>query len=338
MTLPLQARSGDSGDRSRVHPRSMLRVALCASALLQPAAVAVATKCSVMEHGAKGDGKALDSRAIASAITACDHVVFPAGKQFLTGTITLRSGLTLEVEGTILGAAGHILTPPTNPNLPPSPYEGEGGYQDYGHSHWADALLHGDSVSDVTIMGSGTLDGNGALGTGEPHKKDSGKGCKAFGLVRSTGITIRGVTIKDGGWFSILATDCEHLLISGVTIHAARDAIDIMGCRHVFMVSTHRPQQPLATTILGGLRSHTEWRCAVGAHANFGRRGRRREVRLRLVRGQAARLVQRDRGELRRRLRLQRPAVRLRDARRLSRLSFWQARALVSAVASRFHC
>ena len=101
----------------------MLRVALFASALLQPAAVAVATKCSVMEHGAKGDGKALDSRAIASAITACDHVVFPAGKQFLTGTITLRSGLTLEVEGTILGAAGHILTPPTNPNLPPSPYE-----------------------------------------------------------------------------------------------------------------------------------------------------------------------------------------------------------------------
>ena len=213
--------------------------ALVASALLQPAAVAVATKCSVMEHGAKGDGKALDSRAIASAITACDHVVFPAGRQFLTGTITLRSGLTLEVEGTILGAAGHILTPPTNPNLPPSPYEGEGGYQDYGHSHWADALLHGDSVSDVTIMGSGTLDGNGALGTGEPHKKDSGKGCKAFGLVRSTGITIRGVTIKDGGWFSILATDCEHLLISGVTIHAARDAIDIMGCRHVFMEHMH---------------------------------------------------------------------------------------------------
>ena len=104
------------------------------------------------EHGAKGDGVTLDSAAIASAIAACDHVVFPVGGRFLTGTIRLRTGLTLEVEGAILGASGHILTPPRNPFLVPSNYEKDGGFQDYGHSHWADSLLFGDSVSDVTIM------------------------------------------------------------------------------------------------------------------------------------------------------------------------------------------
>ena len=198
-----------------------------------PAGSDSSTKCDVMDYGAVGDGAAVDTAAIAKAIEACEHVVFPAGKQFLTGTITLRSHLTLEVNGDILGAVGHIQKPPKNPFLPKTPFEPSGGYQDYGHSHWADSLLHGDSVFNVTVMGSGTIDGNGALGQGEPKKP--GTGCKAFGLVGSSFIAIRGVSIKRGGWFSILATDCEQLIISGVTIAAARDAMDIMGCRHVLI-------------------------------------------------------------------------------------------------------
>ena len=85
-------------------------------------------------------------------------MVFPAGKQFLTGSIELRSNLTLEVLGTILGAKGSIAIPPKNPFMAANPFEGDptnpgcpfaqqpsqwraapgcGGYQDYGHSYWA---------------------------------------------------------------------------------------------------------------------------------------------------------------------------------------------------------
>ena len=106
--------------------------------------------------------------------------------------------------------------------------------QDYGHTHWADSLFYGHAVSNVTIRGEGVVDGNGALKQGQPAP---GSGCKMFGLVDSTGVTLSGLTTRGGGWFTILATNTEHLVISGMTIHAARDAIDIMGCRHVLITA-----------------------------------------------------------------------------------------------------
>ena len=233
-------RGGGGGSGSGADDTPSLAAALVSA----PGIPSISAKCSVLDHGAVGDGVTLDSVAIANAIAACDHVVFPGGKHFLTGTVELRSNLVLEVVGSILGAAGHIATPPPNPFVQPTPFEpggrgcpwGDhcGGYQDYGHCYWADSLLHGNGVSNVTVMGSGTLSGNGALLQGAPPG-DVGKGTKAIGLVDSHHITIAGVTILAGGWFTVLATNCEHLTLSGITIRAARDALDIMGCRHVLL-------------------------------------------------------------------------------------------------------
>ena len=51
---------------------------------------------NVKDYGAKGDGVTLDTRAILDAINACNNgvVYFPAGR-YLTGTIFLKSGVTL---------------------------------------------------------------------------------------------------------------------------------------------------------------------------------------------------------------------------------------------------
>jgi polygalacturonase len=90
-------------------------------------------------------------------------------------------------------------------------------------------------VHNVRVIGSGTIDGNGAILQGAPPNASVGQGTKAIGLVDSTHVTVDGVTLLRGGWFTILATNCEHLTITRVTIRAARDAMDIMGCRHVYM-------------------------------------------------------------------------------------------------------
>jgi|EP01046_Picozoa_sp_COSAG06_P005606 hypothetical protein len=146
-------------------------------------AITTEAACSVMEHGAKGDGVTLDSAAISAAIKACDHVVFPAEKQFLTGSIELRSNLTLEVLGTILGAKGSIAIPPKNPFMAANPFEGDpknpgcpfaqqpsqwrtapgcGGYQDYGHSYWAVSTEAIQPVAwedwDLWVFSDGLLD------------------------------------------------------------------------------------------------------------------------------------------------------------------------------------
>ena len=65
-------------------------------------AFAGVTVCDVRDYGASGNGKTKDTQAIQKAIEACAQkgagvVYFPPGS-YLTGTITLRSNLTLDIE------------------------------------------------------------------------------------------------------------------------------------------------------------------------------------------------------------------------------------------------
>jgi hypothetical protein len=131
-----------------------------------------------------------------------------------------------------------------------------GACQDYGHGHWSDALLTGASLVNVTVRGGGAIDGNGHLhescvaGDAVPpaasHVDPRGPaysytvgngtllpGCKLFALVNVSGLVVSNVTFRAGGWFSLLFTDVRHAHLSDVTIHAARDGINLVGCQHV---------------------------------------------------------------------------------------------------------
>jgi len=69
---------------------------------------------NVRDYGATGNGTAKETPAIAKAIEACTHagggaIYFPAGR-YLTGAITLKSNMTLEVDaGAILPRANRRL-------------------------------------------------------------------------------------------------------------------------------------------------------------------------------------------------------------------------------------
>src|ERR1017187_4016417 len=96
-------------------------------ALLLLPTLASATVCDVAKYGAKGDGKTKDTTAIATAVNDCvkaggGTILFPPGR-YLTGAITLKSNLTLEVEAgaTILGSSD-----PADYPLYDSPWAGDG--------------------------------------------------------------------------------------------------------------------------------------------------------------------------------------------------------------------
>merc|ERR1712146_600696 len=53
------------------------------------------------------------------------------------------------------------------------------------------------------------------------------------GLVSSEDITISGISMQSGGWFTMLATNITTLHLTQLNIDAQRDALDIVSCRHV---------------------------------------------------------------------------------------------------------
>jgi len=96
---------------------------------------------NVRDFGAKGDGKAVDSPAINKAIAAAGAagggtVVFPNGT-YLSRSIHLASNITLQLAGgaTIRAAGSGMDAAEANPF---------DRWQDFGHSHFHDALMWGD--------------------------------------------------------------------------------------------------------------------------------------------------------------------------------------------------
>jgi polygalacturonase len=171
--------------------------------------------CTPQDHGARADGISVDTAAINAAIEACGTVSFPGGggaaagqRHYLTGTIRLRSNtrLVLEKGVTVLAASvGHF--GPAEPLEPPgalactitgAPYAP--ACQDYGHCHWADALITGTNLTNISIVGEGTFDGNHNLRDSCSAAEAAMRpGCKLLGLQSVRGLQIGGVSFKNGG-------------------------------------------------------------------------------------------------------------------------------------------
>ena len=111
---------------------------------------------NVMEYGAKGDGKTLDSHAIASAIvdakktTGCT-VLFPSNHVFLSAPINLTSYTTLHI------AANATLRFPSDRSLHPLIEDTR-----FGGLRYQPLLFCEFNCPNVTIEGTGTIDGDGA--------------------------------------------------------------------------------------------------------------------------------------------------------------------------------
>jgi len=106
---------------------------------------------SVRDHGAIGDGRALDTRAIQAAVDAAaaarGTVYFPPGT-YRSGTVRLRSRVSVE-----LAADATLVASADDADFDPVEELGYDSFADAETSSFRFALLQGQGLEDVHILG-----------------------------------------------------------------------------------------------------------------------------------------------------------------------------------------
>ncbi len=200
-------------------------------------------KVNVLDFGARGDGRTLNTGAIARALAALaaaggGELHFPAG-DYLAGGIELIDKLTIVLErGAVLRASPDIADHYRDPAV--------------GDNWLAHYFLYGIDRQEVAITGEGTLDGSGAafwekeyysgdtdetLAANQPvinynvYKPRPLRPVTVY-LAGCSDIRISGITVKNAAAYTLWLVDCRRASIDGVTIRNPRngpntDAIDI---------------------------------------------------------------------------------------------------------------
>jgi len=174
---------------------------------------------NIRDYGAKGDGKTLDTAAVQATIDACTQahggtVLVPPG-DFLTGTIELKSNVTLHVDagGQLLGSgapehysAGRGI-PPNNGNV---------------------VLLFANDAENIAIEGNGTINGQGALfftgkgdNTGPGQNRAAGYVQRPHLLIlyRCRHVLVRDIFLTASAYHCARILECKYVRLDGVRIH-----------------------------------------------------------------------------------------------------------------------
>jgi hypothetical protein len=211
----------------------MMRMGRIVAVLMVWVAVAHANGAGVFnvrEYGAVGDGKTQDTAVLNKAVEACaaaggGQVLVPAGR-YLTGTILLKSNVTLMLEAgaEIVGTAGleeyQNFTPPGSVSM---------------RARWHRALVLGVGVENVTIAGRGVINGNKVFDA-QGEERMRGPHGVLFG--NSKGIVIRDVSIKDAANYAVMLEFTSQVEVRGVKITGGWDGVHFRGwkdnpCRDV---------------------------------------------------------------------------------------------------------
>jgi hypothetical protein len=187
------------------------------------------TAFNVRDFGATGNGRDNDTAAINHAIAKCNgegggDVTFPKGT-YLAASIHLQSNVRLMLD------KDAVITGANNGYDPPEPNEFE-KYQDFGHSHFHNALMWGEKIENFAIIG-GRINGGYVIEGDDPHGRDVGD--KVIAIESGRNLLFEGITHETGGHFVYLLNDCENVTLSNVVIKKSRDGVNLVSCRKVQM-------------------------------------------------------------------------------------------------------
>ncbi|MDR3405754.1 MAG: glycosyl hydrolase family 28 protein [Chthoniobacter sp.] len=192
-----------------------------------------ATVFEAKQFGAVGDGRTKDTAALQRAIDAAAKsggTVRLAAGTFLSGSLVLKSGVTLQIDkgATLLGSTEHA---------------------DYRKNRWM-ALVEAKGQRDIAIVGEGVIDGQGAalaadvlrlvqekkiidpLASNRPAEPNRPQ---LLELMDCQGVTVRGITLKNSSCWVQTYLNCEDVTLDHVTVRSTaywnNDGLDLVDCR-----------------------------------------------------------------------------------------------------------
>jgi polygalacturonase len=170
---------------------------------------------NVMEYGAVGDGKTLDTDAIQKAIDEATkigseaQVLVPAGRQYLIGTLELKSNIDFHLQGD-----AELLV-----SINQEDYSGE-------------AAIIANGANELTISGSGSINGRALKFMSHYDKlnelwRPKNWRPKLFILTKCTELKVLNITINKAPQWSLHMLGCENVLVDGIKIY---NNLDVPNC------------------------------------------------------------------------------------------------------------
>ncbi len=173
---------------------------------------------NIKDFGAKGDGKTNDAVAIQKAIDACfknggGTVLIPAPCTFISGPLELKSNIDVNVE------AGAVLKAISDEQL----YNKSA----FGANRREGMMwIYGENIQNVSITGSGTINGNGMAFMGA-ELKDSyvlkpftteDRRPHVLTLINGKNIRIHDIHIGNSAYWTVHLAGCNDVVISSITL------------------------------------------------------------------------------------------------------------------------
>jgi polygalacturonase len=215
---------------------------LGAAALVAPAHAGVEPMLGrvwdVHDFHARGDGKTLDTVAIQAAIDACTQagggvVFFPAGS-FLSGTLTLKDGVTL-----YFSPSASLIGSVNLGDYPAKPFPARdldvGGFEIW-------ALIYAQGMKNIGIAGPGTIDGNGkTFPPRHPPNLDVSTGGRPRLLFfkECQNVRVRDITLRNSTCWTAHFAMCDHVIVDGIRVFSNyfvnQDGILLDSCQDSFI-------------------------------------------------------------------------------------------------------
>lgn len=217
---------------------------------------------SITDFGAAGDGQALNTQAIQSAIDACapgGMVRIPRGV-FLSGAIYLKSEMTLQLEE---GAV--LLGSPHTKDYPLLTYRWEGRERICYSSLINTRVVDGSRLRNITIAGPGKIDANGSALRKAELSELAGAPGRAICIRNTDNLYLHGIEVRQSPAWCVHLIYCNGVSVNDVSIHtrydesgnrydgiANGDGLNPDSCRDVYIFNCHIASQDDCIAIKSG--------------------------------------------------------------------------------------